>query len=71
VGGVYAGTVQLASVTQATQTPNGLIRIGKAGTTAGADPAWQIAFFGFRSGFNAAPPDYTYRGEGYGSYGPA
>jgi hypothetical protein len=71
VGSVYAGTVQLASISQATQTPNGLVRIGQAETGTGTNPAWQIAFFGFRSGFNAAPPDYTYRGKGYGSYGPA
>ena len=71
VGDVYAGTVQLISISTATASPNGLLRIGKAGGTAGADPAWQLAFVGFRSGFNDAPPTYTYRSKGYGSYGPA
>ncbi len=70
VGDTYAGSVPLASVSQPTIAPNGRIRIGKAYTNAGADPAWQLAFFGFRQGFNDAPATYTYRGTGFGSYGP-
>ena len=70
-GEIYLGSVPTANISQATQAPNGRIRIGQAENGAGTNPAWQIAFFGFRSGFNQAPPSYTYRGEGYGSYGPA
>jgi hypothetical protein len=71
IGEMYVGSIQTASISQATGTPNGRIRIGQGENGAGTNPAWQIAFFGFRSGFNQAPPSYTYRGEGYGSYGPA
>lgn len=71
VGDVYLGSIQTSSISQATAAPNGRIRIGQAENGAGTNPAWQIAFFGFRSGFNDAPPSYTYRGKGYGSYGPA
>jgi hypothetical protein len=70
VGDTFAGSVTLASVSQPTVAPQGRIRIGKAYTNAGVDPAWQLAFFGFRGGFNDAPPTYTYRGTGFGSYGP-
>ena len=71
VGEMYMGSIQTASISQPTGSPNGRIRIGQGENGAGTNPAWQIAFFGFRSGFNQAPPSYTYRGEGYGSYGPA
>jgi hypothetical protein len=71
VGDTYAGSLTLAGISQPTQVPNGRIRIGQAENGAGTNPAWQIAFFGFRSGHNDAPPTYTYRGTGFGSYGPA
>jgi hypothetical protein len=71
VGDTYAGSLTLAGISQPTQAPNGRIRIGQAENGAGANPAWQIAFFGFRGGHNDAPPTYTYRGTGFGSYGPA
>ena len=68
VGNVFMGLISFQ--TFATGSTGGLLSIGKASTTVVSTPS-QIAFIGFRSGFNDAPPEWTFRGQGYGSSGPA
>jgi len=67
-GEFLVGTWNGANVT-AGSLAAGLIRFGKS--TGTGVRVMRIASLAWRSGNNAAPPSYTYRGKGFGGGGPA
>lgn len=62
VGSLYAGSIQLSSLAGASAVA-GRVRFGQVEAGTNDNMNCSIASFNFRSGHNAAPPDYTFRGK--------
>ena len=62
VGSLYAGSVQVSSLS-GTTTVAGRVRFGQVEGGTNDNMTNSIAYFNFRTGHNAAPPEYTFRGK--------
>lgn len=62
VGSLYAGSVQVSSLSGTTSVA-GRVRFGQVEGGTNDNMTNSIAYFNFRTGHNAAPPEYTFRGK--------
>lgn len=62
VGSLYAGSIQLSALA-GTSAVAGRVRFGQVEAGTNDNMNSSIAYFNFRTGHNAAPPDYTFRGK--------